>query len=219
MRRTTRFTRSTGSIGSARSIRPTRPARWAGVGLAVLSALLVGLPTAPAQAAEPDSKATVAAAVRAWQDAPTKTTVTVHQLTTTELKAAGLSRYATPAPLTAAASKATTYPRCFAFNITYSWSFGSWGKVGQNVCSNDGRWVSYTGGTYCSGSGGYYPTYNYEGCTYSTSYGAGWNVSEVAGHWTMCIAYLPWYCANHQFPEAYYQFHPNGAYSLLSRHM
>ena len=200
--------------------RSTRPPRWVGVALAALGALLVGLPAAPAQAADPVSQATVAAAMRAWQEAPTKTTVTVHRLTNAELKAAGLSRFATPAPLTAAAAQAaTSYPRCFGFNVTYDWQLGSWGKVGQNVCSNDGKWVSYAGGTYCSGNSGYYPTYDYEGCSLSTSYGKGWNVSEVAGHFTMCIVYLPWYCASHQYPEAYYQFHPNGSYSILSQHM
>mgnify|MGYP001791629767 FL=1 len=86
---------------------------------------------------------------------------------------------------------------------------------GSDYFCGNGAAITYAAAS-CWGTDGWYPTYNYLGCSTSQYYGVGWNIADTQYNWDMCIAWWGGGCAKHRHVWDRYRFGATGGLSLVS---
>lgn len=162
-------------------------------------------------------------------DSDGKLVGTVHTMTANEIAAKGLSPYAgthvgtmadtksPPKPTKstpAGASSQLTVGGCWTFSFKQPGWLGMDGYGSEDWCGSGG-WITYaTPG--CWGTDGWYPTYNYLGCTTTEYYGTGYNVADTMYNFDFCIAWWGGGCAKHRHLWDRYRFGATGGVWLIS---
>lgn len=82
------------------------------------------------------------------------------------------------------------------------------GYGSEDWCGN-GYAITYASAG-CWGTDGWYPTYNYLGCSTDKYYGVGYNVADTQYNWDMCIAWWGGGCAKHRHLWDRYRFGASG---------
>jgi hypothetical protein len=154
---------------------------------------------------------------------------TVHTMTREEIAAKGLTRFAGPAASTRADTGSAPTPvrsktvgtsaqlaagGCWTFSFKQPGWLGMDGYGSEDWCGSGG-WVTYAAAG-CWGTDGWYPTYNYLGCTRTTYYGAGWNVADTMYNFDFCIAWWGGGCAKHRHLWDRYRYGATGGVWLIS---
>jgi hypothetical protein len=184
---------------------------------AASSALMITLTAASAMAAAP------APPPSADGPAPDATVVLVRALTSAEIQSRGLTQFLQAgatgqlAPGTAAAAtpkSAAASSGCWTASVKQPGWLGMNGYGSEDWCGSGG-WITYAARA-CWGSDGWYPTYNYLGCSMSAFYGKGWNVADTQYNWDMCIAWWGGGCAKHRHLWDRFRFTATGGTQLIS---
>ena len=154
---------------------------------------------------------------------------TVHTMTPDEISAKGLTAFAgsvdgtqvstgsAPRP-TRAKTGATTAQLasggCWTFNFKQPGWLGMDGYGSEDWCGSGG-WITYAKPA-CWGTDGWYPTYNYLGCTTTKYYGPGYNVADSMYNFDFCIAWWGGGCAKHRHLWDRYRYGATGGVWLIS---
>lgn len=161
--------------------------------------------------------------------APRASAPVVRTLTQAEIQARGLTPYAgsttkrvssklstasAPAPRKLVRKVSRNAGGCWTSNIKQPGWLGMDGYGSEDWCGN-GSTITYAAAA-CWGTDGWYPTYNYLGCSTNKYYGVGWNVADTQYNWDMCIAWWGGGCAKHRHLWDRYRFGASGGVWLIS---
>lgn len=208
--------------------------RWKEVAVACASGTLLLVAAVPAQAASTDSlgaaahQAPAPGQTVAVHDRDGTVIGSLHTMTSEEIAAKGLTQLAGPEGTTAADLGAAPAPRrasasgsvvaasggCWTFQFKQPGWLGMDGYGSEDWCGSGG-WITYAKPA-CWGTDGWYPTYNYLGCTKTTYYGVGWNVADTLYNFDFCIAWWGGGCAKHRHLWDRYRFGAGGGVWLIS---
>jgi len=206
--------------------------RWKIVAAAGASAALL-LTGVPAQAASMDAQgasahqAPAAGQTVAVQDHAGTVVGSLHTMTAAEIAARGLTEFAGAVDPSAADTGAAPAPRkshtssvtpaaggCWTFQFKQPGWLGMDGYGSEDWCGSGGS-ITYAVPA-CWGTDGWYPTYNYLGCTKTKYYGVGWNVADTLYNFDFCIAWWGGGCAKHRHLWDRYRFGAGGGVWLIS---
>lgn len=156
---------------------------------------------------------------------------TLHTMSANEIAAKGLTRYTaklttssarvpgsvpTPAKVSSLqkALKPASTSGCWTWTFKQPGWLGMDGYGSEDWCGSGG-WITYAAAG-CWGTDGWYPTYNYLGCSTNKYYGKGWNVADTQYNWDMCIAWWGGGCAKHRHLWDRYRYGATGGVWLIS---